>query len=218
MTQKIHVWIYSETILAHDDFFHMHEGAVPSLFAFPAQPSSSSTANKRKAPTPRHSTPLKKPKFEEAPKMPAKRTRSPSKADLKRKIRTLQQKVRRRDKKIETMKGLIDDLVEKKMISEDVSKTLEDNFSGLPLHIMENHFKNKDRDPRGQRHSDEVKRFALTLNFYSPKAYDYVRSIFSTFPHPSSLANWTSSVRCDPGLMKDVFEEIQARTEARPSS
>ena len=106
--------------------------------------------------------------------------------------------------------------MEKKLITEDVSKVLDDNFSGLPLELIQNHFQNKDKKRRGQRHRDEVKRFALTLNFYSPKAYEYVRTVIPTLPHPSSMANWTSSVKCEPGLMKDVFEEIQSRTADKP--
>ena len=95
--------------------------------------------------------------------------RCPSKLDLKKKIKVLHQKVRRRDKKIQNLNSLVNDLLEKKLISEDVSKILEENFSGLPLDIIQNHFKNKDWNSRGQRQSDEVKGFALTLNFYSPK-------------------------------------------------
>ena len=53
---------------------------------------------------------------------------------------------------------------------------------------------------------DEVKKFALTLSlhFYSPRAYEYVRSMFC-LPHPRSLLNWSSSVKCEPGLFEDVF-------------
>ena len=60
---------------------------------------------------------------------------------------------------------------------------------------------------------DKVKRFVLTLNFYSPKAYEYVRSVFKTLPHPSSMANWTSTINCEPGFFEHVFREIKSKTE-----
>ena len=145
---------------------------------------------------------------------PIKR-KSPSKGDLLKKIKTLQQKVRRKEKKIDTLKSLLNELVKKQLLTEDVSANLEKSFSGLPLDIIKNHYKNKDRKSKGHRHSDEVKRFALTLNFYSPKAYEYVRSVFKTLPHPSSMANWTSSIKCDPGFFEDVFREIRSKTEKR---
>ena len=138
---------------------------------------------------------------------------SPSKGDLLKKIKTLQQKVRRREKKIDSLKSLLDDLVKKQLLTDDVSANLEKSFSGLPLDIIKNHHKNKDQKNKGHRHSDEVKRFALTLKFYSPKAYDYVRSVFKTLPHPSSMANWASSIKCDPGFFEDVFREIRSKTE-----
>ena len=31
-----------------------------------------------------------------------------------------------------------------------------------------------DRDPKGCRCSHEVKKFVLTLSFYSPQAYEYI--------------------------------------------
>ncbi len=50
----------------------------------------------------------------------------------------------------------------------------------------------------------EVKEFALTLYYYSPKAYKYVRSIIP-LPNPSLLRKWSSSVSCEPGFFKEAF-------------
>ena len=47
-----------------------------------------------------------------------------------KKIRTLQQKLRRNDKKIETLSGVISDLKAKSLISADASNVLEQSFSG----------------------------------------------------------------------------------------
>ena len=71
------------------------------------------------------------------------------------------------------------------------------------------------RAPVGRRYPDEVKRFALTLHFYSPRAYDYLRNVFS-LPHTSSLYNWTSSVNCDVGFFKDVFLELKKKIYEDP--
>ena len=69
---------------------------------------------------------------------------------------------------------------------------------------------NKCKDPRGHRFSEEVKKFALTLHFYSPRAYTFVRSLFA-LPCISSLSNWSSSIDCSPGFFKDVFSYIQQK-------
>ena len=96
---------------------------------------------------------------------------SPSKDDLKatiieqkKIIKTLQQKVRRKEKKIES---LIADLKREKSISKasNAKETLDGSFNGLSLDLIQNHFINQNRDHRGRRHNEKAKKFALTLNF-----------------------------------------------------
>ena len=48
-----------------------------------------------------------------------------------------------------------------------------------------------------------MKQFALTLHFYSPRAYDYVKL-------------WTSSVDCEPGFFNDVFSHLSALVSKDP--
>ena len=189
-------------------------GAVPSVFNFPAH-LTKDVPKKRKNPCDHYKQPLSTTKQSDpTPPSPKKPKGSPSKEELKKliaeqktKIKTLQQKLRRRDKKIETQSQFISDLKAKNLIDDDIANILDENFSGLTGAIIQNQFKNKGRDPRGRRHNDEVKKFALTLHFYSPRAYDYLRKVFD-FPHPKSLYVWTSSVDCEPGLFLDVFERF----------
>ena len=47
------------------------------------------------------------------------------------------------------------------------------SFSGLVCDLYKSELVNKSKDPRGHRYS-EVKKFALTLHFYSPHAYTFV--------------------------------------------
>ena len=112
-------------------------GAVPSVFKF----CNKCPGSKRKAPTPRISEviPEKKPKL-----VPAVKRNSPTKEELKKKIKVLQQKVRRKDKKIESLKSMLDDLVNKNLLSEDISANLEKSFSGLPLGFIRNLHHNQD--------------------------------------------------------------------------
>ena len=111
--------------------------------------------------------------------------------------------------------GVIEDLKSQGLMNNDQCQVLKDSFSGLSYDIIANHFKNKDKAAQGQRHSDEVKRFALTVHFYSPRAYEYLRPIFS-LPHPRSLSEWTSSVKCEAGFFKDVFEHIKGLVDVDP--
>ena len=57
-----------------------------------------------------------------------------------------------------------------------------------------------------------MKQFALTLNFYSPKAYKFVRKAF-LLPNPSTIRSWIASYNCEPGLFSEVFTELQRQGE-----
>ena len=100
------------------------------------------------------------------------------------------------------------ELSKNKLFEDCFAEQLQEKFPGISADIIKNHFANKDKKPQGHRHSDEAKKFALTLNFYSPRAYEYVRKIFS-LPVARSISYWTSSVDCDPGFFDDVFDHIE---------
>ena len=81
--------------------------------------------------------------------------------------------------------GLITDLKEKNLLTNDAAIVLNENFSGLTHEIIQNQFKNQNIKPKGHRYNDEIKKFALTLNFYSPKAYQFVQPLLC-FPAANS--------------------------------
>jgi hypothetical protein len=56
---------------------------------------------------------------------------------------------------------------------------MKQNFSGTKLKIIESQLENQDKDKHHIRYSDEVKLFTMTLNFLSPKAYRFARTIFT---------------------------------------
>lgn len=48
-----------------------------------------------------------------------------------------------------------------------------------------------------------LRSFALTLHFFSPKAYEYVRRTFYTcLPHPRTLQKWYEKTEGEPGFTK----------------
>ena len=212
----------------NDEKPHLNPCAIPSIFDFPER--LKKIPKSRKPPTKR--APVKR-KFEpddipstsstttttvtvatETLSPPSKKSKpspSPTKTKLRRKIKTLKQKLKRKEKKIECMNDLIKTLKEKNLLSEDCGAIIEYHFSGMTKEIIKSELINHNRDGTGKRYSDEIKKFALTLHFYSPRAYDFLRSIFS-LPAPSSISNWTNSVNCEPGFFKDVFEYLSQKS------
>ena len=95
----------------------------------------------------------------------------------------MQQKIRRLKRKISSLNQVVDTLKNKNMVSETGLNVLSATFSGVPLEVMSRICKAKSRN----KYSPELRKFALTLYFYSPKAYTYVRSCFQlSLPHLSA--------------------------------
>ena len=149
--------------------------SVPSVFQFPQHLQKVVIERrllKRKAPHAEDKTAIH---VDEGPSVVKNMKLSPSKDELKdrikkqnKEIKTLKQKVRRQRKKIDS--SVITDMKDKALIDDKTFLKLNDSFSGVTLDMIANQIHNQDRDPRGRRYSDEVKKFALTLNFYSPRA------------------------------------------------
>lgn len=72
---------------------------------------------------------------------------------------------------------------------------------------------------RNKKFSEEVRKFVLTVRFYSPRAYDYLREKFNnTIPHPGTIQRWyrKSEVQTQSGictrnfqLLKDKVDELK---------
>jgi len=61
----------------------------------------------------------------------------------------------------------------------------------------------------------EIREFALTLQYYSPRAYLYVRKSFSNIlPHPRTLRRWYTVVDGKPGFTLEALEAIKQKVAA----
>lgn len=63
-------------------------------------------------------------------------------------------------------------------------------------------------------YNEEVRTFGLTLHYYSPKAYNYVRSKFNNnLPSISAMRSWYSSINSSPGFTTEAFECLRNKAE-----
>lgn len=65
---------------------------------------------------------------------------------------------------------------------------------------------------RGQKYPEEVRKFVLTLRFYSLRAYNYVRNKFhNNLPHPRTIIKWyqQSDIQTKSGICTRSFELIK---------
>jgi len=86
---------------------------------------------------------------------------TPTKLKLKRKIKDLQQKIRRQTKKISSLKDIIDNLKRNQLLKEAPAQLLKDQFAGFTLKMLKNEMQNAKRKCKGHRYTEEVKKFVL---------------------------------------------------------
>lgn len=71
----------------------------------------------------------------------------------------------------------------------------------------------------GKKHpfSNDLKQFAVTLQYYSPRAYLFVKKSFGhILPHPRTLRRWYTVVEGNPGFTAEAFGTIRQRAQENP--
>ena len=134
---------------------------------------------------------------------------------LRQKIRTLQQQLRRSKQKVTTLNEVISVLEEKSLITSKEAEGLQSTFENKQLQFLYNLKANLKASPSGRRYSDEMKEFALTVYFYSPKAYKYIRSIIP-LPNQSLIRKWSTSLKCNPGFIEEAFTSLSDLISGSP--
>ena len=127
---------------------------------------------------------------------------------LKAKVKVLNQNLRRKGKKIQSLQDLLAGLKEEECISNQQLDLINHNFEGVAKQLFSDQAQNMTFSTKmSHRYSQETKQFAMTLHYYSPKAYDFVCKVLY-LPHPSSIRSWAASVDCEPGFLCDVINLI----------
>lgn len=126
----------------------------------------------------------------------------------RKKIRLLQQQNRRNNKKIKNLNMLFKSLKTKKLMTEEdldvLHKSAEPNKEFLTRQLAK-----AKRNALPKTYSPELRTFALTLHYYSPRAYDYVRKTFnSSLPHRRTISKWYQHVNGEPGFTTEAFSAI----------
>lgn len=79
--------------------------------------------------------------------------------------------------------------------------------------------RNEEKNKNAEKYSPALRTFALTLRFYSSRAYDYVRRVFNNLlPAPSTLRAWYKVVDGRPGYTKEALDNISAWSKRKQSS
>jgi hypothetical protein len=144
---------------------------------------------------------------------------------LKRKIKALKLQVNRRNVKISTYEDVIKHLKNEKLVSQNAAdvleKTLEPSAFSLIRRVRSSQNKTSSKGDGGNsdkknlprlKYDPQIRAFALTLHFYSPRAYEYVRKCFSNcLPNRRTIRYWLSHINAEPGFTGETMDAIRRR-------
>ena len=131
---------------------------------------------------------------------------------LRRKLKTQQQKSRRLKSKVTSLKQVVNEL-KKTLIPTNCQEQLNHSLSGVSLALMKRLLSKQ--KGKGCKYPHGLKSFALTLQFYSSKAYEFVRQKLNlALPHQAHIRKWYSKIPAAPGFTQPAFVAIKAKVDA----
>lgn len=66
----------------------------------------------------------------------------------------------------------------------------------------------------GKSYPEEVRSFCLTMSYYSPRGYEYLRKKFSNnLPAKCTMRNWYASINSAPGFTLEAFEALKLKVD-----
>ena len=133
---------------------------------------------------------------------------------FKKKLKVSQMKTSCLNKKVDSLISVVESLKENHLVSNACADVLETTFAGASRDLMKRIVSQKANKKPGAS-TAELRSFAMTLKFYSAKAYKYVRNTFDLgLPHPSTIRTWYGAVNADPGFTKAAFSALSAKVLA----
>lgn len=145
--------------------------------------------------------------YETSPTTIKKKNRITSQQQHKFKIKakTTLKQCKRQRLQIKKIKLLLRELGTKCDLHEKVSSYIKDTFP-TAMTEMFSRFKTRGR----KKFSPALRAFALTFNFYSPKAYNFVRTEFgSSLPHATTLRSWYHEVKVERDLPLNRLKRLK---------
>ncbi|XP_071042246.1 DNA transposase THAP9 isoform X3 [Parasteatoda tepidariorum] len=128
-----------------------------------------------------------------------------------KKIKVLHQKTRRYKKKVTSLNILFSELQKKKLVDEDAIHVLE-TVSSVNKEFLTRQLASASNQAKPKAYLSELRAFALTLHFYSPRAYEFVRKTFNlALPHQRTLARWYQRIDGEPGFTDECFHAVELK-------
>jgi hypothetical protein len=135
---------------------------------------------------------------------------------LKKKIKFLVKKISSKRREIYTLQKKCVRLQKniRKLKKQSPNNSAE-KLTGPGKSLINNFVSTISRNVEGKRYTEDMRKFAVTLHFYSPRAYCYVRQQFNNcLPHPKTLSRWYSTVAGMPGFTRESFDALALKASS----
>lgn len=135
----------------------------------------------------------------------------------RKKIKMMEQRTRRLRRKVHSLSEVVQQLKSLNLLTDPATELLNLSFSNIPLQLFTRMIRKKTTGGKSLKSKYEpvLRSFALTLHFYSPKAYEYVRNTFDLcLPHSSTIRTWYQGIDGDPGFTAEAFDVLRKHAEA----
>lgn len=113
---------------------------------------------------------------------------------------------KRLKEKCDNLQKIVSKLKKKKYYTVDQFTELELKAVELTNRLVA---KSKSKGYR-QKYTPALRKFAVTLHYYSAAAYKYVRQVFNgSLPHPRVIGKWYENSSGDPGFSKQALDILE---------
>lgn len=130
-----------------------------------------------------------------------------------KKIRKLQKVIWKKKKQIASLKQITIELKRQNLMSFEEENVVLEHF-GSNKEIIQRLFKKTNNKTASKEFPHSVKSFAITLHFFSPKAYNYLRSKFyNSLPHPKTLSRWYTAISAKPGFSQETIDFLKLKVK-----
>ena len=107
---------------------------------------------------------------------------------------------------------IIHELKHESLISSEIAESLQ-SIGGSVEKLFERvgkKSKAKKINAKVTHYCEILRSFAITLHFYSPKAYNYIRKTFKNcLPNERTLQKWFQNIGSKPGFSNDSFTALE---------
>ena len=133
--------------------------------------------------------------------------------NLKKQLSRERKKSHFQKKRCENLKLTVQQLKAKGVLGATANEHITQLLTPTLQHLIRR-IQNQKSNPSRAKFPPELRIFASTLQFYSAKAYEYVRAKFSkALPHVATVRKWFSNIKGEPGFQDLAFNLLSKKVQ-----